>query len=300
MAAKPKIVFFGSPAFGQVILNKLLDEKHRVDAVVTQPDRSRGRGRKKLPTPVKITAKENKITAYTPENRKQLSDLTPRLKRRKPDLFTVASYGMIIPKEILEIATRGALNVHPSLLPLYRGPSPIQTAILEGEEKTGVTIILMDEEMDHGPILSQKEVPIAQDDNAQTLTAKLAYFGGELLTETIDKHVKGETTPKPQEHEKATYTKLIKKEDGRVDLETMSNTKIDRMIRAYTPWPGVWATVGEMATQLERELKNKKHKHLRLKLLSAKQENGVLALETVQVEGKKPISFQDFVKGYLQ
>ncbi len=299
MAKKPRIVFFGSPAFGQVILKRLLED-FAVAGVVTQPDRSRGRGRKRLPTPVKSFAKENKITAYNPENKKQLRDLKARLKRLKPDVFAVASYGMIIPQEILEIPKRGTFNVHPSLLPKYRGPSPIHATILHGDEKTGVTIMLMDEKMDHGPILAQKEIPISPEETTLTLTAKLAYFGSDLLVETIQRLLKDGITPQPQDHEKATYTKLIKKKDGHVDWDRMGNENIERMIRAYQPWPGVWTTVGEMADQLEQELRNKKHKNLKLKILAAHLENGVLALDRVQVEGKKPISLTDFGKGYLK
>jgi methionyl-tRNA formyltransferase len=300
MAKKPRIVFFGSPAFGQVILKSLLEKNFNVVAVVTQPDRSRGRGKKRLPTPAKSFAKENKITIYDPKNKKQLGDLEAKLKSIKPDVFAVASYGLIIPQRILEIPSKGVLNVHPSLLPKYRGPSPIQAAILHGDEETGITVMLVDEEMDHGPILSQKLIPISSRETTPTLTAKLAYFGGDLLIETIGKWLKDKIAPQPQNHEKATYTKLIKKEDGHIDWNKMGNENIERMIRAYQPWPGVWTTVGEMANQLEQNLRNQKHKNLKLKLLEAHLENGVLALDTVQVEGKKPISLTDFVKGYLK
>ncbi|NGX46614.1 MAG: hypothetical protein K940chlam2_01810, partial [Chlamydiae bacterium] len=161
-------------------------------------------------------------------------------------------------------------------------------------------IILIDEKMDHGPILAQKEIPISPEETTLTLTAKLAYFGGDLLVETIQSWLKDGITPQPQDHEKTTYTKLIKKKDGHVDWDRMGNENIERMIRAYQPWPGVWTTVGEMADQLEQELRNKKHKSLKLKILTAHLENGVLALDRVQVEGKKPISLIDFGKGYLK
>ena len=298
MAKNPVIVFFGSPVFGKVVLNKMIGEGFKVAAVVTQPDRSQGRGKKRLPTPVKSLAKEKKITVYTPENKSQLKKLKTRLKKLKPDLFVVASYGLIIPEGTLEIPAKGSLNVHPSLLPSYRGATPIQAAILNGDTETGVTIMLMDERMDHGPLVAQKKVALEPDETLATATVKLAHLGGELLVKTIPNYLKGEIIPQPQNHEKATYTKLLKKEDGKISWGS-SNEKIERMLRAYQPWPGVWTTVGELAEQLDRDLKNQRHKNLKLKILAAHLENGAIVMDTMQVEGKKPISFQDFIKGYL-
>jgi len=298
MAKKPVIVFFGSPVFGKLILGRLVEEGFKVAAVVTQPDRSQGRGKKRLPTPVKSFAKEHKITAYTPENKRQLTNLKTKLKRLKPDLFVVASYGLIIPGETLEIPAKGALNVHPSLLPKYRGATPIQAAILSGDAETGVTVMLMDERMDHGPVVAQERITLDPAETLATATVKLARLGGELLVKTIPDYLKGEIIPQPQNHEEATYTKLLKKDDGKIGWGS-SNEKIERMLRAYQPWPGVWTTVGEMTEQLDRELNNQRHKNLKLKILAAHLENGAIVIDTLQVEGKRPISFQDFIKGYL-
>src|SRR3990170_1816171 len=180
--AKPRLIFFGTPLFGQVVLQKLLDENFNVVAIVTQPDRPVGRDQKLTPSPVKTLAKERKIKVFTPASKTELLATGSRLLALKPDLFVVASYGMIIPQEILELPEKGALNVHPSLLPKYRGASPIQAAILNGETETGVTIILMDEQMDHGPILAQEKIALDPAETTSTAMSKLAQFGSEILT----------------------------------------------------------------------------------------------------------------------
>jgi len=297
--AKPRLIFFGTPLFGQVVLQKLLDENFNVVAIVTQPDRPVGRDQKLTPSPVKTLAKERKIKVFAPASKTELLATGSRLLALKPDLFVVASYGMIIPQEILELPEKGALNVHPSLLPKYRGASPIQAAILNGETETGVTIILMDEQMDHGPILAQEKIALDPAETTSTAMSKLAQFGSEILARAIPNYLNGKIAPQPQDHTQATYTKLVKKDDGKVNWQE-NNIQIERMVRAYNPWPGVWTTVGEMAEQLDRELKNQRHQNLRLKILQAHLDNGTLSLNSVQVEGKTPITFSDFTKGYLK
>uniref|UniRef100_A0A831Z004 Methionyl-tRNA formyltransferase n=1 Tax=candidate division WWE3 bacterium TaxID=2053526 RepID=A0A831Z004_UNCKA len=295
---RPKIVFFGTSLFGQIVLQKLLDKDFEVVAGVTQPDRPAGREGQLVPSPVKTLAKEYKIKIFTPENKLELFAISPKLLAKKAALFVVASYGLIIPAETLAIPARGALNVHPSLLPKYRGASPIQAAILAGDLETGVTIMLMDEQMDHGPILAQERIALAPAETTPSATVKLANLGAELLIRTIPPYLFGKITPLPQDHSQATYTKLITKEDGHINWE-QNNAQIERMLRAYHPWPGVWTTVGEMAIQLDRELRDPRKQNLRLKILQAHLENDTLSLDSIQVEGKSPIKFADFSKGYL-
>jgi len=295
---RPRIIFFGTPVFGQIVLRKLSDDNFNVVAVVTQPDRPVGRDQKLTPSPVKTFAKENKIKIFSPADKGELSTINRKLAKLKPTLFVVASYGMIVPSETLLIPEKGALNVHPSLLPKYRGASPIQAAILNGDTETGVTIMLMDEQMDHGPIVSQEKIALGPAETTATAMAKLAQVGGKILVRTIPVYLEGKLNPRPQDHTQATYTKLVKKDNGRVNWQD-NNIQVERMARAYNPWPGVWTTVGEMAEQLDRELKNPRHQNLRLKILQAHLENGTLSLDAVQVEGKKPITFSDFTKGYL-
>jgi methionyl-tRNA formyltransferase len=296
---RPRIIFFGTPLFGQIILQKLRSENFHIVAVVSQPDRPIGRDQKLTPSPVKTFAKEHKIPILTPADKEELLTTNRKLEKLKPALFVVASFGMIIPPETLQIPEKGALNVHPSLLPKYRGASPIQAAILNGDIETGVTIIQMDEQMDHGPILSQEKTALGSTETTATAMTKLAQLGGNLLTKTIPPYLAGKIIPQPQDHTQATYTKLIKRDNGRINWGE-NNAKVEQMIRAFNPWPGVWTTVGEMAEQLDRELKNRRHQNLRLKILQAHLENGTLSLNSVQVEGKNPITFPDFTKGYLK
>jgi methionyl-tRNA formyltransferase len=295
---RPRIIFFGTPVFGQIVLQNLWDENFYVVAAVTQPDRPVGRDQKLTPSPVKTFAKEHKIKIFSPADKDELSTINRKLAKLKPTLFVVASYGMIVPPETLRIPEKGALNVHPSLLPKYRGASPIQAAILNGDTETGVTIMLMDEQMDHGPIVSQEKTALSPAETTSTAMANLARVGGKLLVKTIPAYLEGKLNPRPQDHTQATYTKLVKKDNGRINWQD-NNIQVERMARAYNPWPGVWTTVGEMAEQLDRELKNLRHRNLRLKILQAHLENGTLSLDAVQVEGKNPITFSDFTKGYL-
>lgn len=202
------------------------------------------------------------------------------LEKLKPDLFIVASFGKILKKEILEIPRYGAINIHPSLLPKYRGASPIQMTILNDDEKTGITIIKMDKKVDHGPILFQKEERISPSETFQTLAERLFMIGADNLYQVIRKFIKGDLKPIPQDDSIATFTKLIKKADGQIELNNLPlSDKLDRMIRAYFPWPGVF-----LKTKL-----NKKEKII--KLLPNKQ---------IQVEGKKPMSYKDFINGYKE
>jgi len=295
---RPRIIFFGTPVFGQIVLQNLWDENFNIVAAVTQPDRPVGRDQKLTPSPVKTFAKEHKIKIFSPADKDELLTVNRKLAKLKPTLFVVASYGMIIPPETLRIPEKSALNVHPSLLPKYRGASPIQAAILNGDTGTGVTIMLMDEQMDHGPVVSQEKTALGSTETTATAMVKLAQVGGRLLVRTIPAYLEGKLNPQPQDHTQATYTKLVKKDNGHINWQD-NNIQVERMARAYNPWPGVWTTVGEMAEQLDRELKNRRHQNLRLKILQAHLENGTLSLDAVQVEGKKPISFADFTKGYL-
>ena len=226
-----------------------------------------------------------------------------KIEKLKPDLVIVASYGKIIPKEILEIPKYGCLNIHPSLLPRYRGPSPIQTTILNGDKKTGVTIILMDKKIDHGPIIAQQEweIPNSQPTADQPkagkfliskrftyseLCKKLANLGVKLLVETIPKWINNEIKAKPQNHLKATYTKILKREDGEIDW-SKSDREIERKIRAFNPWPGTFTFIKH------------KNKTLRIKVLEADiSQDNKLIIKRLQPEGKKPMTFEEFQRGY--
>jgi methionyl-tRNA formyltransferase len=203
------------------------------------------------------------------------------IRKLNPDIFVVASFGKILSGELLEIPKFGCINIHPSLLPKYRGASPIQSAILNGDQKTGVTIIKMDEEMDHGPILFQTEEPIRPDDTFESLSKRLFTIGAQNISQTIKQYIKDDLKPAAQGHSKATFTKLLEKKDGFIDSgNPPPREKLDRMIRAYFPWPGAWAKW--------------KMKNGELRIIKLLPEN------KIQVEGKKPMSFKDFANGYRE
>ncbi len=296
-----RIIFIGTPEFAAIILEKLIKSGYFPIAVVTGPDKPSGRKQILVPSPVKVLAEKNKIPIFQPE---KIINLKSEIKNLDPDLIILAAYGQIIPKDILDIPRYGALNIHPSLLPKYRGPSPIQTTILNGDSKTGVTIILMDEKIDHGPILGQKKIIINKIDSVE-LTKILAELGGDLLIEILPKYLKGEIKPKPQNHSQATYTKFIKKEDGRINWQK-SAEEIERMIRAYYPWPSVFTKIKNKILKIFKVkiLKINHKKEPGTVFLTEKKELAVacgqdaLVLEEVQFEGKKRITAQEFINGY--
>ena len=246
--------------------------------MVTAPDKPVGRKQAVTPPPVKITAQSYKIPTIQPN---KILDSKFQILDSKPDLIVVASYGQILPKELLNIPKYGCLNVHPSLLPKYRGPSPIQGAILDGEKETGVTIMLMDEGIDTGPILSQRKTAIGLNENSRELHDRLAVLGAELLIDTIPDWIEEKIKLLSQNEDEATYTKILTREDGKIDWQK-SPEELDRQIRALNPWPGVYTV----------------HKGRRIKILKARLEKNKLIVERVQLEGKKPIDFQDFLRGH--
>lgn len=266
-----KIIFMGTPEFSATILTALLNSDYEIAAVITNPDAPVGRKQILTPSPVKVVAEKNKIPIIQPE----------KMRDFNVDLAIVAAYGKIIPKHILDIPRYGTINVHPSLLPKYRGASPIQNAILNGDKKTSVTIMKLDKEMDHGPILAQEEFPIADSDTYESLSQKLAMMGAELLTKTIPDYVSGKIKPVEQKHAEATYTKIIKKEDGKIDW-SKSAAEIERMIRAFYPWPTAWTTWNSKV----------------LKILEAEVRNEKLAIKKLQLEGGKILSIKEFLNGH--
>lgn len=233
-----RIVFFGTPLFAVPALQALVRSKEEIVAAVTQPDRGRGRGRKVLPPPVKEVALHWGIPVFQPETMKDPT-LENILRELHPDLFVVVAFGKILPTRLLAIPSRGAINVHASLLPRYRGASPIAWAILQGERITGVTTMLMDEGMDTGPILLQRTVAIEENETAETLHDKLASAGAALLLETLEGMKRGVVVPLDQDDRQATYAPLLSKEDGRIDW-TKEAREIDRKVRAFHPWPGAF------------------------------------------------------------
>ncbi len=249
-----KIVFMGTPEFAVPPLRRLIEaENLNIVSIITQPDRPAGRGREPMPSPVKQVAQEHGPRILQPKRLRDNPDIIETLRNLAPDVMVVAAYGLILPASVLEIAPHGCVNVHASLLPKYRGAAPVAAAILNGDAETGVSIMLMDEEMDHGPILAQRSTPIRPDDTRQSLTERLAELGADLLVEVLPQWVAGEIEPEPQDHAAATYASMLKKEDGEIDW-TQPAGRIARMTRAYDPWPGAYTYLdGKLFKVLEAE-----------------------------------------------
>ncbi len=236
MLVAMSIVFIGTPDFAVPSLRRLAADGHVIAAVVTQPDRPAGRGRRLAPPPVKVAAQELDVTVLQPPTLRDAGALDA-VRALQPEAIVAVAYGQILRQELLDIPARGVLNVHPSLLPRHRGASPIAGAILAGDDETGVSIMLMDAGMDSGPVLAERRVPIGPLDTTGTLTDSLAELGARLLAETLPRWLADEIHPKPQDDSRATVTRLIRKGDGGIDWN-LSAVEIWRRVRAYTPWPG--------------------------------------------------------------
>lgn len=303
-----KIIFFGTPKFGRIILEKLIEANYKPILVVTAPDKPAGRKQELIPSPVKQLAEACKISALQPE---RFDQHTIRdVQSINPDLIIVAAYGQIIPKKILEIPKYGTLNVHPSLLPRWRGPSPIQYAIRNGDNETGITIMLMDEKIDHGPIVANAkcQMPDARW-TTDELSKELAELGAQLLTETIPQWVTGEITPKEQDHKNATYSKILTKEDGHIDW-SKSAEEIERQIRAFTHWPGSFTFWNDHRIEIAKGYPlplSSAEKLIPGQIFSRKKGEiaiqtgrGVFIVEKLQIAGKNEMTAQQFLNGYSE
>ena len=234
-----RIAFLGTPEFSVPFLTALCDDPFfEVVAVVSQPDRPSGRNHEIVATPTKAAAIERSIPVLQPTSLRD-AETVEALRSLNADVFVVVAYGKIIPQAVLDIPRLGCVNVHPSLLPKYRGPSPMNWAIAEGDVTTGVTIMLLDAGMDTGPILSQTTIGLDSDETMESLMAKAHAEGVPLLVDTLKRFATGEIVPMPQDDAKATMTKLLDRDDGRIDW-TQTIAMIERKLRAYQPWPGLW------------------------------------------------------------
>ncbi len=231
-----RLVFMGSPEFAVLPLEYLVRNHCHVVAVYTQPDQPAGRGRALLPSPVKRTAPAWKLPVVQPASLKR-PEAVAELESFHPDVIVVAAFGQILPHSVLAIPRYGCLNIHPSLLPRFRGASPVAAAILAGDEFSGVSIMLMDEGLDTGPVLARAQIPIARVDTTGTLTAKLSRIGAQLLLEVLPHWLRGEISPRPQDETLASYCRPITKEAGEIDWQLAADS-LWWQIRAYSPWPG--------------------------------------------------------------
>ena len=271
-------IFFGTPRFAEIVLEKLIQAGTPPTLVVCNPDRPTGRKKNMTPPLTKVLAEKNHIPVLQPE--KLDEEFVRQLSVSGAEVAIVVAYGKIIPEEVLHIPARGIIGVHPSLLPKYRGASPIQSAMLNGEKETGVTLYIVDEKVDNGPILVKRELNVElQMLNYENAEKKLAELGAELLIETLAKYIKGEIKPQPQDESLATLTKKFVSLDGFVDLQKDDPKLIARKIRALNPDPGVY-------TMQNGQPNGEAGK--RLKLLEVKEEDGGVIITKTQMEGKRP------------
>src|SRR5512133_3434534 len=247
-----RVVFLGTPSFAVPSLGALARAGHEIAAVVAQPDRPAGRGQALREPATKTWARERGVPILQPEKVRD-GRLAAELAALRPDVLAVAAYGRILGKDLLELAPHGAVNVHGSLLPRYRGAAPIQWAIANGERETGVSIMQMDEGLDTGDVLLQRPLAIAPDDTAETLAPRLAALGGAALVEALELLARGELVPVRQDASRATLAPILEKEHGRVDW-TRPAAEIASRPRGFTPWPGAWTTLdGKVLKILEAE-----------------------------------------------
>jgi methionyl-tRNA formyltransferase len=243
-----RLIYLGTPEFAVPPLEALHAAGYTIVAVITQPDSPARRSRELVPSPVRAAAERLGLPVQTPATLRD-SDAVAALAATRPDLAVVAAYGEILRRDVLAIPSHGYLNIHPSLLPRWRGPAPVAGAILAGDAQTGVTIMRIDAGMDSGPILAQRALPLPPDARAGALTAELFVLGANMLLEAIPPYLAGELVPQPQDHAQATRTGLIRKDDGRVDWARPA-VQIERMTRAYDPWPGAFTHYGGQPLRL--------------------------------------------------
>lgn len=233
-----RIIFLGTPGYSVPVLSRLFDAGHELLAVVTRPDKPAGRGRAVESPATAVWAREHGVPVLQPASLRP-PEVVAQFATLKPDVMVVASYGRILTPEILAVPTHGCLNVHPSLLPKYRGSSPIAEAMLQGDTVTGVTIMLLNEGMDTGPIVAQEEYPVLPDDTSESLTNRMFERGAELIARTLPAWVAGELTAAPQDDSLATYSRRLEKSDGELDF-TRTAKQLDDQTRALRPWPGAY------------------------------------------------------------
>jgi methionyl-tRNA formyltransferase len=302
-----KVVFFGSADFSCPSLEALIMSHHQIEMVITQPDRPKGRGRQLYPSAVKTLALKAALRVEQPEKASK-PEVQELLRQVKPEIGVVVAYGQILSKTLLSIPTYGCMNVHGSLLPRHRGASPIQWAIIEGDEKTGITTIQMDEKMDTGDILVQKQIIILPDDTAGTLFEKLARLGADALMETLALYEEGKIVRQKQDDTLATYTRLLKKDDGIIDWSQPAD-RICRLVRGLNPWPGAFSYLcGRrikvlQASTIEQQQGGDvspgqiRQANRREGLIVEAGQKSALVITQLQPEGKQPMAAWEYIQG---
>ncbi len=304
MNKKTSIIFFGTPDFAVASLEALIKvEQYDIKAVITRSDKPAGRGKQIQSSPIKLKALEYKLDVLEPEVLDE--EFFSKIKSLKPEIAVVIAYGKILPQELLDIPNHGFINVHPSSLPQYRGSSPMQSAILNNDDTTGVSIMLLDHKMDHGPILLQQKFELSNDITLPELHDNLATLGADLLIQAIDGYLDRSIRPQEQNHNAATFTKMIDKQSGRVDW-AKSATEAYAQIRAYTGWPGAYTTYKDKKLEIVQASileKNEKNKQPGLVVnidrdIIVECGVGKIKLKKVKLSGKNEMSIEDFIRGH--
>ncbi|MDA0768662.1 MAG: methionyl-tRNA formyltransferase [Chloroflexi bacterium] len=299
-----RIIFMGTPEIAVPVLTALVDKGHELVGVYSQPDRQSGRGKRVHPTPVKEAALELGLPMFQPASLRRDEAAQEELASLKADLIVVAAYGLFLPVETFSLPRLKTLNVHPSLLPKYRGPSPVSTAILNGDIETGVTLIQLDEGMDSGPIVAQRTTLIKPGETCDVLTERLFRMGGDLLVEVLPAWANGKIQPKPQDETQVTVTSRLSREDGLVDWSD-SAEYIARRIRAYCPWPGTHTIWQGKTVKIIEAIESSEVASASAGAVVALDGgvgvttgSGVLELRSLQMEGRRPATALDFAQGY--
>lgn len=312
------IIFMGTPDFAEESLKAIYNEGHNIIAVITNPDRPKGRGMKMIASPVKEFCIQKSIPVLQPEKIRDVKDILVQLN---PDLFCVVAYGKILPKDILEIPKLGSVNVHASLLPKYRGAAPIQWAVLNGEKTTGVTTMFMDEGMDTGDIILKQEVEIGENETTGELWERLSKIGGRLLIKTVDKIEKG-IAPREKQGNDFTLAPMLKKEISKIDWENKTAQEIKNQVRGLNPIMGAYTTYNGKKIKIWKadkiEIQNFAEEHPEFKNhidrlrnimggtiifsdskkgLYVKAKNDIIIIKEVQGENSKKMNIQDFLRG---
>jgi len=303
-----KIVFFGTPEFAVPFLDCLYNDKEiEILAVVTQPDKETGRKRILTPPPVKVKAQELGLTILQPEKLKNNAEFIELLKGLKADFFVVIAYGKILPEEMINIAKYGSVNVHGSLLPKYRGASPIQSALLNGDKETGLSIINISEDLDAGDLYLLKKEVIKEDDTYESLSKRLSAIGAIIIPTALKDIKNGILTPIEQNHSKATKCTKFTKDDALINPKNEEAEKIYNKLRAFTPWPGIYMIIKNkrfkiLKASVMKESLNVKSGEIKAvnKELLLGTKKGILIINEIQPEGKKPMQPHEFINGFLR
>ncbi len=301
-----RIVFMGTPAFAVPVLSALVDAGHDPVAVYSQPDRPLGRGRRTAPPPVKAYALEQGLDVFQPESLRRDAPARRRLSDLAADVIVVAAYGLYLPDDVLSAPRLGCLNVHPSLLPKYRGPSPVAAAILAGDEVTGVTVMEVTERVDSGPVVARRRLRVGADETAGDLTGRLVQLGACLMVAVLPQWASGEIEASPQDDSEATMTRLLTRDDGAIDWASPAEL-IARQVRAYDPWPGSFTHwEGRRLKVLEASAARAEGDGVATGTVVSGPDgglgvvtgDGVLRLGMLQMEGRRAVDALAFARGH--